>query len=256
MGSRGVVEGGRKRRSDLYFRQGSTQLEASSPFLYGQSMTGSTKRPLRRDAERNRQRILAAAAEVFAQRGLAATLDDVAREAGVGVGTVYRRFADKEELIDALFEQRIDEMVAQAQASVDEDDPWTALVRFFERFIDAQCHDRGLMELLVSRRHGQARVTQARDRLIPLVDALVERAQAAGALRPDVVARDIPLIHVMLASVVDYTRDIRPEVSRRYLALLLDGLRAEGRPQTELPGPALDTDEVSLAMARWKARPR
>jgi AcrR family transcriptional regulator len=219
-------------------------------------MPASTKRPLRRDAERNRQRILAAAAEVFAQRGLAATLDDVAREAGVGVGTVYRRFADKEELIDALFEQRIDEMVARAEASLADDDPWTALVRFFEGFVEAQCDDRGLMELLVSRRHGQARVTRARDRFIPLVEALVERAQAAGALRPDVVARDVPLIHVMLASVVDYTRDIRPEVSRRYLALMLDGLRADGRPRTELPGPALEIEEVTAAMSAWKARPR
>ena len=125
----------------------------------------STERPLRRDAERNRQRILAAAAEVFAERGLAATLDDVAREAGVGVGTVYRRFPDKEELIDALFEQRIDEMVARAEASVADDDPWTALVRFFERFVERSATTAACMELLVSRQHGQARVTQARDRL-------------------------------------------------------------------------------------------
>ncbi|UGS35619.1 SbtR family transcriptional regulator [Capillimicrobium parvum] len=147
-------------------------------------------------------------------------------------------------------------MVAQAQASLDEDDPWTALVRFFERVIDAQCNDRGLMELLVFRQHGQARVARARDRFIPLVDALVKRAQAAGVLRPDVVARDVPLIHVMLASVIDYTREIRPEVSRRHLALLLDGLRADRGPRTELPGPALEIEEVAAAMCRWKARPR
>jgi len=215
-------------------------------------MSGSTERPLRRDAERNRQRILAAAAVVFAERGLGATLDDVAREAGVGVGTVYRRFADKEELIDALFEQRIDEIVANAEASLAEEDPWTALVRFFEGFIDAQCRDRGLMELLVSREHGQVRVAQARERLIPVVEALIERAQAAGALRPDVVARDVALIHVMLAAAVDYTRDVRPDVSRRGLALLLDGLRAEGRPQSELSVAPLDMDEVEAAMASWR----
>src|SRR4051794_18831071 len=72
--------------------------------------TPTTERPLRRDAERNRQRILAAAAEVFAERGLGATLDDIARHAGVGVGTVYRRFPDKDALIDALFLERMGEL--------------------------------------------------------------------------------------------------------------------------------------------------
>ena len=77
---------------------------------------GEPERPLRKDAERNRQRILAAAAEVFTERGLEATLDDVARHAGVGVGTVYRRFPDKAALADALFEERIDALVELATA--------------------------------------------------------------------------------------------------------------------------------------------
>jgi AcrR family transcriptional regulator len=95
-------------------------------------MTSPT-RPLRRDAERNRQRILAAAGELFAERGLSVTLDDIARHAGVGVGTVYRRFPDKNELIDALFEDRLKALCAAAEAALASDDPWDGLVLFLER---------------------------------------------------------------------------------------------------------------------------
>ena len=86
------------------------------------SATSSSDRPLRRDAERNRQRILQAAAEVFAERGLSATMDDIAEHASVGVGTVYRRFPDKELLIDALFEERMARMLEVAQQALAEPD--------------------------------------------------------------------------------------------------------------------------------------
>src|ERR1700728_817854 len=90
-------------------------------------------RTLRKDAERNRQRILEAAAEVFTDRGLEATLDDVARHAGVGVGTVYRRFPDKASLADALFDERIDALVAMAKHAQEQPDAWAGLVSFLER---------------------------------------------------------------------------------------------------------------------------
>src|SRR3954462_6998050 len=99
------------------------------------SDTTPAERPLRRDAERNRQRILTAAADAFAEGGLAVTMDEIARRAGVGVGTVYRRFPDKELLVAALFEQRIDELIGLAQAARDEPDPFAGLVRFFETFL-------------------------------------------------------------------------------------------------------------------------
>src|SRR3954471_24303008 len=95
-------------------------------------------RPLRRDAERNRQRILAAAGELSTERGLRVTLDDIAHHAGVGVGTVYRRFPDKEVLIDALFEQRLERMRATAEQALADPDPWNGLVRFFERGCELQ----------------------------------------------------------------------------------------------------------------------
>src|SRR3954465_13055053 len=141
-------------------------------------------RPLRKDAELNRQRILAAAGELFAEAGLHVTLDAVAERAGVGVGTVYRRFPDKEALIDALFEDRIDAVGAIAGACSAIEDPWEALVAFFDRAVSLHGEDRALKELVFSAAHGRDRVARARARIKPQVGALVARAQAAGALRP------------------------------------------------------------------------
>jgi AcrR family transcriptional regulator len=214
-----------------------------------------TERPLRADAERNRRRILEAGRSLFAERGLGVTLDDVAHRAGVGVGTAYRRFPDKEALIDALFEERIDELVAWAEEGLAHADPWDGLALFFERGLAAQATDRGLMELVLSPAHGRDRVALARERLRPVVDALVERARASGQLRPDVQGTDMPLIHLMLSAVVDYTRDVGPGVWRRYLTIMLDGLRAQPGTPGPLPGDALDVEQVDTAMRAWKPPP-
>jgi AcrR family transcriptional regulator len=206
-------------------------------------------RPLRRDAERNRQRILQAAGELFAERGLGVTLDDVARHAGVGVGTVYRRFADKEELIDALFEQRIEVVGALAEESLELSDPWAGLVFFFERGLEAQACDRGLKELLASSVHGRGGVRLARERLRPLVTAIFDRAKAAGVLRADATPEDAPLIMMMIGLIIDRTRDVEPELWRRYLGLVLDGLRPARDAVTALPAPALGQQALETVMS-------
>jgi AcrR family transcriptional regulator len=206
-------------------------------------------RPLRRDAERNRQRILQAAGELFAERGLGVTLDDVARHAGVGVGTVYRRFADKDELIDALFEQRIEVICALATESLAHEDPWEALVFFFERGLEAQACDRGLKELLASSVHGRGGVASARLHLRPLVTAIFDRAKDAGVLRADATPEDAPLIMVMLGAIIDRTRDIEPELWRRYLGLVLDGLRPSRDGVAALPAPALGEQALEAVMS-------
>src|SRR4051812_1636118 len=128
---------------------------------------------LRRDAERNRQRILAAAADAFAAGGLGVTMDEIARDAGVGVGTVYRRFPDKELLIEALFEQRIDDLVALAEAARDDPDPFAGLERFFESFLAMQAADRGLKEVLIGTRRGQRRVVAAPAPIPPVLAHLL-----------------------------------------------------------------------------------
>jgi len=206
------------------------------------------ERPLRRDAERNRQRILHAAAEVFTQRGLDATLDDVARQAGVGIGTVYRRFPDKETLVAELFQDRIDAMVAVAEDACTAPDPWLALVSFLEYAAATLAGDLGLRQLMMFATYGRDRVAYAREQMRPVVARLVERAQAAGTLRPDFSATDVPLIAFLLASVAEYAGPVQPDIWRRYLALIVDGMRASRDGVSELPVAALTPEEIERSM--------
>jgi AcrR family transcriptional regulator len=201
-------------------------------------------RLLRADAERNRQRILEAAAEVFTERGFAATLDEVARRAGVGVGTVYRRFPSKASLADALFTDRIDALVQLAECAQDEPDAWAALTGFIEQAAEILVGDRGLRQLLMYAAQGQTQVQYARDRMRPAVDRLVKRAQADGRVRADLAATDIPLIEFMLAAAAEYTKNVRPEVWRRYLSLMLDALGPARAGASVLPEPELSPGEM------------
>jgi AcrR family transcriptional regulator len=210
------------------------------------------ERPLRRDAERNRQRILAAAADAFAEGGLGVTMDEIARRAGVGVGTVYRRFPDKELLIDALFEQRIDELVALAAAARDEPEPFTGLGRFFEAFLAVQAADRGLKDVVLGTARGAGRAARARERIGPIVDELLARACEAREVRRDVAASDLALIQFMLGAVIDFTHDVAPETWRRMLAIVLDGLRPSRDAPSPLPAPPLDERELERAMDAWR----
>jgi AcrR family transcriptional regulator len=196
-------------------------------------------RPLRADAERNRRRILVAAAEVFAKRGLDAGLDEIARHAGVGTGTVYRRFPDKALLIEALFESRIDALLELAESALAIEDPWTGMVHFLEGAIEMQQADRGLKELLFGDgcAHGaaNARFATRMEALIPTISAIVDRAKASGQLRADVDVTDFAVIQFMLHGVGAFAAAVEPDLWRRQLALLLDGLRAERTTATPLP---------------------
>lgn len=216
----------------------------------------STPRPLRKDAERNLRRILDAAREVFAEHGLGVTMDDVAHHAGVGVGTVYRRFANKEELIDALFEERVGALAQLAHDGLAIADPWEGIVAFMERSLELQATDRGLKELLFDTAHGQHRVAHAREQLAPVVTELFERARLAGCLRDDVEGPDMPVLQLMVGTVLDFSRDVSPELWRRYLTIVLDGLRARREDATPLPVPALDEPQLDVAMGAWKTAPR
>jgi AcrR family transcriptional regulator len=207
--------------------------------------------PLRADAERNRQRLLAAAKDLFATRGLDVTLDEVARHAGVGTGTAYRRFPNKDALIDALMVDRIGEIAAIAGECLEEPDPWVGLTSYFERALALQAADRGLKDVLFSSGRGRERSNHARRAIAPVVTKLVRRAVEAGAVRSDVSTSDVPVINFMLNTVVDFGRDVEPDLYRRYLAIVLDGLR----PRNDLgplPVGALEVREFQDALARWK----
>jgi AcrR family transcriptional regulator len=214
------------------------------------------QRPLRKDAERNRQRILKAAAEVFTEQGLEATLDDVARHAGVGVATVYRRFPDKAALADALFEERIDALAALAAEAREASDPWEGLTSFMLAAAEMLTTDKGLRQILMFACHGHQRVGYARDRMRPAIGKLVERAQAAGQVRPDLGATDIPVLEFMLGATAEYARDVRPDIWRRYLTLLLDALRPARDTWTPLPVPELSVDELATVMRTSPLSPR
>jgi AcrR family transcriptional regulator len=209
-----------------------------------------TCRGLRKDAERNRQRVLTAARELFAIKGMEATLNDVARHAGVGVGTVYRRFATKDELVEAIFESGIDEVAALAEAALQQKNSWDGFVWFVEHQCQLTATDRGLRDMVYGKAYGGNRVECARERLTPLIKRLVERARHDGYLRPDVEATDTPIIGLLAGTVGERAGQVDPELWRRYVALLLEGMRH--RPDQEPLGvDALDEDQMHAAMHKW-----
>ena len=205
-------------------------------------------RPLRRDAELNRQRILRAASEVFTARGLQASLDDVARQAGVGVGTVYRRFPDKESLAEALFEERINSLVGLAEKGLADPDSWDGLVMFLREAGHLLASDRGLREILMFARYGKVRVERGKAKMQPVVSALIQRAQRDGKVRADLAPTDFPFIELMLGTAAEYAVDVRPEIWLRYLTLIVDGLCPARDKITPFPVPALQPAEMVQVM--------
>ncbi len=185
-----------------------------------------TKR-LRADAVRNRAKVLEAARAAFAEHGAEAQMEDVARRAGVGVGTVYRHFPTKQALAEALVEQRFDGTIAFVRTLLEEEpDPWRALERCFEHCAATQAQDRAWASALALMAGGVMgpREHQVRE-LLALEDKLLARARAAGVVREDLVAADMPALFCALASVVQ----AGAVDWRRYLELLLDGLRPPAR---------------------------
>lgn len=198
------------------------------------------ERPLRRDAERNRQLLLATARALIAECGLDVGHEDIARAAGVGKGTVYRRFPDKQDLIDALFDEHIDAVVTLAEDARKASDPWEGLRRFMEGNLEMQARDRGLRELLRGSRQGSQLVRRARERITPAVGELVTRAQAAGALTENIAPGDFVLVELMVTGVMDAARSFDPDLWRRALAVALAGL-CDGQA---LPGAPPDAEAI------------
>ena len=213
-------------------------------------------RPLRRDAERNRQRILKAASDVFNERGLDVSLDEIARHAGVGVGTVYRRFQTKEELIEALFIDRLDSVAAIADEAHAASDPWRGLVSFMERMAEIMAGDLGLRQMLMYATYGRDLVAVARQRNEPLIARLVQRAQAAGQLRADIQQTDIPFIVFMLTEAAHLAYAANPGIWRRYLTLIVDGMQPGREDVTPLPVAAMRPDEMEKSMRQAAPRHR
>jgi AcrR family transcriptional regulator len=217
---------------------------------YTGCMAETANRTMRRDAALNRERLLAAASELFAEQGLNVTLNDIAHRAGVGVGTAYRRFANKQEVIEALFEQRLEEVVAVAREALEDPDAWHGLVTFLERSLHMQFGDRGLTQIMNNPQLGHARASETRDRIAPLMTALVERGKQQGVVRPDFDQADLIFIQLALSAVTDITRTLAPDLYRRYLTMFLDGIRADRGPLTPMPTQALSANQVHALMTQ------
>lgn len=211
-------------------------------------MSREPDRPLRRDAEQNRQRLIDAAREVFAERGVNVTLDDVARHAGLGIGTAYRRFPTKDALIEAVFDQLSERMVEIAERSLEYEDSWAGLVNFLERMNDVVAGDRGVRDVVLGTKRGFGTAEKTRASMASAVNELIARAKADGHLRHDVERTDLFLIDVMVDAARWYTRGVAPEQWRRCLALVLDGLRYRREGPSELPEPPLDEEALGKAM--------
>ena len=192
------------------------------------------RRPLRADARRNRERVLTAAQAVFAERGHEAQMDDVARRAGVGVGTVYRHFPTKETLIEALAVDRFERILAAGKAALDVADPWEAVTGALLAGAELTASDRSFTEI-VGEVTGPLTLPEPLEaELFATYGELMRRAQEAGALRRDLVLDDIPMFMCGIGLGARKTHAC-PEAWKRHIAIVIDGLRAPNA-STPLPG--------------------
>jgi AcrR family transcriptional regulator len=203
-------------------------------------------RPLRADAQLNRDRILAAAAELFAERGLSVPLEEIAGRAGVGVATLYRRFPTRADLATAAFERtmsRYTEAVDRALASPRAWDGFRAMV--FE-LCELQAGDAGLRDLLTTEFPASSAIEARTNETVGKVKVLIARAQNEGPMRPDVVVADIVVLLLANAGVLKATGNAAPDAWRRFAALMLDAFRS--RPDAPLP-PAPPEHQLRRSIA-------
>lgn len=210
---------------------------------------------LRADALRNRRRILDAAAEAFAERGLDVGVAEIARRAGVGAGTIFRRFPTKEDLVIAIVEERLDEALAVADAELAADDAGEGFRRFVMGLIEHQVRDKGFFDAAASRIGAHVGLRDLRDKMLAAMAALLERAQAAGAVREDVTATDVMALACGAAGTPEPIAVVYPEVWRRYAGILLDGLRPAGATALEHPAPDIAYIDAAIDALTPSERP-
>ncbi len=189
-------------------------------------------KPVRRDVVRNRRRVIDAASEAFAEHGVDVGYDFIAVGAGVGVGTVYRHFSQRSDLVLAVFESRIDNLVELATAALDQPTGAAGLQWFLEQLLQVQSLDRGMRDVLAGRVPRDERMPDVRNRMAPAVDKLIARARRDHTLRPDIESADIAAL-AMALSLLSSTE--QPDLWRRYLVLLFDALVPHRAAITPLP---------------------
>jgi AcrR family transcriptional regulator len=191
---------------------------------------------LRADAQRNLVRVLDAAREVFAEQGIDAPVTEIADRAGVGVGTIFRRFPSKDDLLVAVVEQRTEQLIDAADLALASDDPGDALRRFMETAAAMQISDRCWCDASGTDLFGREGIRDQIDVLVGKMGELLTSAQTAGQVRSDLRALDIPVLLMAVAKSGLMLEDAAPGAWKRYLGIVFDGLRPEAaRPLPRRP---------------------
>jgi AcrR family transcriptional regulator len=203
--------------------------------------------PLRSDAERNRGRIIAAGRTVFRRDGLSASMASVAREAGVGIATILRHFPAKEELVAAVFADRMDAYADAVAVALDDPDPWNGFTGYIEAACAMQAADSGFADVLTTTFPTAKAMEKRRNEAYEGMVRLIDRAKAAGRLREDFDPSDVVLLHMANAGVVSACGDAAPDAWRRVIALLIQSFEAPARsPLPDSP----EHDALYKAMLR------
>ncbi|MET8678264.1 helix-turn-helix domain-containing protein [Streptomyces sp. NPDC004647] len=196
--------------------------------------------PLRRDAQRNKDLLIAAAREIYAEQGVDAPLDEIARRAGVGNATLYRRFPTRAALIEEVFHDALTATLRAGEEARKGDDAWAAFTGYLERIFEGLATDRGANDLMTTGIEGITSLDALRSHHHETISILIRRAQDQGTMRDDVVTEDLLFALAALGRVVPAAATVVPDSWRRHLALLLDGLRTEAARPLPVPPFTLD----------------
>ncbi|MFG3342893.1 TetR/AcrR family transcriptional regulator [Glycomyces sp. NPDC048151] len=208
---------------------------------------------MRADAQRNADKLRQAATELFRERGLDAPLKEIARRAGVSHGTLYNLFGTREALINAVLpDLAVDRLEAVATRALDCEDPWEGFVGYLEGLCELQAADPAISDILSGRYPGVGPLMTACDRTFAVTQQIVERARDAGALRPDFAPEDILFILGTNAALARAAADTAPDAWRRFLAFMVDGLRAEAAHP--LPGDPLTPAQFFEVLSNFPAK--
>jgi AcrR family transcriptional regulator len=213
-------------------------------------MTDIAARPQRADARRNRELVLAAAEEVFGESGMKGQIEEVARRAGVGVGTVCRNFPTKQALVEAVLTSMYESLVGRAHDALSHPDPGEAFERFFVALPEFQARHRVLGEQMANELELPTRAQPLREELVRALVELVSRAQASGAIRDDIGPADVSLLFAGVAHATAVAGELEPMLRERYVRIILDGLRPG--EASELPGRPLDFAQLRRMKQRRK----
>jgi AcrR family transcriptional regulator len=207
---------------------------------------GTTRAPRRRDAQERHDRLIVAAQREFAARGVDASLEKIARDADVAIGTLYRHFPTRLDLLLAALEPRLREFLDGSRKALDIDDPWGAFVSYLENLFRVQAGDRGFNDFLSRRFPGSAETERIHDEMCRQIDDVLTRAQEAGEARADITLGDIVNLIWANGRMIDATSTTAPNAWRRQLFLMLDAYRTEGAHP--IPEPPMTDQQLYDAM--------